>query len=106
MIAKELFIYLFPKDEGLFQKWIVQMKQNIDPTFSYKSTSCVYGLHFCSDRKLGGNNIPTGFNQNENIIYGIDADCDTECIGLKSALNPELNSQSSSESMEISNRFE
>ena len=84
----------------------MQIKENIDPTFSYKPTSCVYGLHFRSDRKLGGNSIPTVFNQNENIIHGIDADCDTECIGLKSASSPELNSQSSSESMEISYRFE
>ena len=39
----------------------------------------------------------TVFNQNKNIIYGIDADCDTECIGIESAWSPELNSQNSME---------
>ena len=89
---KGVIIYSFLTDEALFQKWIVQIKENVDPTFSYKSTSRVCGLHFRGGRKLGGNNIPTVFNQNKNIIRDIDDDCDTECRDLESASSLELNS--------------
>ena len=80
---KGVTIYSFPTDEALFQKWIVQIKENVDPTFSYKPTSRECGLHFRGGRKLGGNNIPTVFNQNRNIIRDIGDDCDTEKNFLK-----------------------
>ena len=53
---KGVISHSFPTDEALFQKWTVQIKENVDPTFSYKSTSRVCGLHFHC-RKLGGNKI-------------------------------------------------
>ena len=98
---KGVIIYSFPTDEALFQKWIVQIKENVDPTFSCKPTSRVCGLHFRGGRKLGENNIPTVFNQNGNIIRDISDDCDTECRDLESASSLELNSQNCDECTDI-----
>ena len=79
----------------------MQIKENVDPIFSCKPTSGVYGLHFPGGRKVGGNNIPNVFNQNENIIHDIGADCDTECRDLESASSLELNSQNCDECIDI-----
>ena len=98
---KGVTIYSFPTDEALFQKWIVQIKENVDPTFSYKPTSRVCGLHFRGGRKLGGNNIPTVFNQNRNIMRDIGDDCDTEYRDVESASSLELNSQNCDECTDI-----
>ena len=94
-------MYSFSTDEALLQKWIVQIKENVDPTFSYKPTSGVCGLHFRGGRKLGGNNIPTVFNQNRNIIRDTGDDCDTECRDHESASSLELNSQNCDECTDI-----
>ena len=91
----------FQTDKALFQKWIVQIKGNVDPTFSYKPTSRLCGLHFRGGRKFGGNDIPIVFNQNKNIIRDIGADCDTECVDLEFASSLELNSQNCDECMDI-----
>ena len=98
---KGVIIYSFPTDEALFRKWIVQIKENVDPAFPYKPTSRVCGLHFCSGRKLGGNNIPTVFNQNKNITCDSGADCNTECRDRESSSSLELNSQNCHECMDI-----
>ena len=99
---KGVIIYSFPTDEALFQKWIVQIKENVDPTFSNKPTSRVSGLHFRDGRKLGENNISTVFKQNKNIIRDIGADiCYTECRDLESASSLKLNSQSCDGCMDI-----
>ena len=97
-LGNELSFIHFQQMKHFFQKWIVQIKENVDRTFSYKTTSC---LHFRGGRKLGGNNIPNVFNQNKNIIRDIGDDCDTKCRDLESASSFELNSQSCDECIEL-----